>query len=280
MPIKDVLLPLVGEPDAITVAAIDKCIAVAGEIGARVTAIAVEEDILVRPKVTISADLDNTVAVEAVRSVSDAHGLLKAFDAAANRLGVRNEQKLIRLAASDIPGAFALSARLTDLALVPVKPDDGRSEKIVERLIFGSGRPILMCPEEFAAELSVEFEEVVIAWDHSAPAARAVADALPMLQAAGNVRIITATDHKTADELGSGAALVGHLAEHGIKASFETVKIDGSSVGKVFEAYVKTNAIDLLVMGAYRHSRLNEIVWGGATKTVIGRPRCWVMMSR
>ena len=91
-----------------------------------------------------------------------------------------------------------------------------------------------------------------------------------MLQAAASVRIITATDRKTPEELHSGAALVSHLAEHGIKASFETVKIDGSSVGKVFEAYVNANAIDLLVMGAYRHSRLNEMVWGGATKTVIG----------
>jgi nucleotide-binding universal stress UspA family protein len=119
----------------------------------------------------------------------------------------------------------------------------------------------------------------VIAWDHTAPAARAVADALPMLQAAASVRIITATDDNTAAELESGAALVSHLAEHGIKVTFETVKIDGSAVGKVFEAYVKANAIDLLVMGAYRHSRLNELVWGGATKTIIGRPPCWVIMS-
>jgi nucleotide-binding universal stress UspA family protein len=100
-----------------------------------------------------------------------------------------------------------------------------------------------------------------------------------MLQAAATVRIITATDGKTPEEMQSGAALVGHLAEHGVKASFEAVKIDGSSIGKVFEAFVNANAIDLLVMGAYRHSRLNEIVWGGATKTVIGRPPCWVMMS-
>lgn len=63
------------------------------------------------------------------------------------------------------------------------------------------------------------------------------------------------------------------------EAGFETAKIHGSSVGKVFEAYVKANAVDLLVMGAYRHSRLNEIVWGGATKTVIARPPCWVMRS-
>ena len=101
-----------------------------------------------------------------------------------------------------------------------------------------------------------------------------------MLRVAARVRIITATDNKTLAELESGAALVSHLAEHGIKASFETVKIGGSSVGKVFEAYVNANSIDLLIMGAYRHSRLNELVWGGATKTVIGRPPCWVMMSR
>ena len=107
MPIKDVLLPLVGEPDAAAIAAIDKCVAVAGDIGARVTAMAVEEEILVRPKVTISADLENAAAAEALRSVSDAHGLLKAFDAAANRFGVRNEQRLSRLAAADIPAHFA-----------------------------------------------------------------------------------------------------------------------------------------------------------------------------
>ncbi len=280
MPIKDILLPLVGEPSAAAIAAIDKCVAVAGDIGARVTAMAVEEDILVRPKVTISDDLDNTAAVEAVRSVSDARGLLKAFDAAAIRFAVRNEQKLSRLAAADIAMNMAVCARLKDLSIFPVKPNDDRSEKLVERLIFESGRPILMCPEEFANELAVVFDKVVIAWDHTAPAARAVADALPMLQAAANVRIITATDKITPAKQESGTALVSHLAEHGIKATFEAVKIEGSSVGKVFEAYVKANAIDLLIMGAYRHSRLNEIVWGGATKTVIGRPPCWVMMSR
>jgi nucleotide-binding universal stress UspA family protein len=57
------------------------------------------------------------------------------------------------------------------------------------------------------------------------------------------------------------------------------VRIDGSSVGKIFEALVSARAADLLVMGAYGHSRLNEWVWGGMTKTVIGRPPCWVILS-
>lgn len=280
MPIKDILLPLVGEPDAAAIAAIDKCAAVAGDIGARVTAMAVETEVLVRPQVTISSDLENSAAAEAARSVSNAHGLLQAFDAAANRFGVRNDQKLGRVATADIPAHFAKAARLKDLSLVPVRAHDDLSERIVEGLIFESGRPILLCPEEFATELPVAFDNAVIAWDHSAPAARAVADALPMIQASANVRIITVTDKITPAEQESQLALANHLVEHGIKASFETVKIDGSSVGKVFEAYVKAKAVDLLVMGAYRHSRLNEIVWGGATKTVIGRPPCWVMMSR
>jgi nucleotide-binding universal stress UspA family protein len=280
MAIKDILLPLVGVPDAAAIAVIDKCTAVAGDIGARVTAITVEEDILARPKVTILADLDNAAAAEAVRSISNAQGLLEAFDAVAGRFGVRNEQRIYRFAAADISANFAVFARLKDLSLVPVKSHDSRSEKIVEGLIFESGRPILMCPQEFAAELTVAFDDVAIAWDHSAPAARAVADALPWLRVAANVRIFTATDNKTPAEQESGTELVSHLAEHGIKATFEMIKIDGSAVGKVFEAYVMANAIDLLVMGAYRHSRLSETVWGGATKTVIGRPPCWVMMSR
>ena len=278
MPIKDVLLPLIGEPSAQALAAIDKCVAVAGDFGARVLALAIEQDVHVRPQ-AISPDLDNAQMTEAVRSVTDAQGLLRAFDRAAVRFGVHNDQRLLRLAASDIADTLADHARLADLSLLPMK-QDGSSEKLAERLLFGSGRPVLICPEERAADLSIAFDDVLIAWDHSAPAARAVADALPLLQSAARVRIITVTDSETPREISSGSALVAHLAEHGIKAGFEAVKIDGSSVGKVFEANVRSHATDLLVMGAYGHSRLNEIIWGGATKTVIGRPPCWVMMSR
>ena len=86
------------------------------------------------------------------------------FDTAATRFGVRNERWLQRFAAADIPADLAVWARLKDLSLVPVKPHDDRSEKIVERLIFKSGRPILMCPEEFAGELAVAFDHVLIAF--------------------------------------------------------------------------------------------------------------------
>ena len=102
---------------------------------------------------------------------------------------------------------------------------------------------------------------------------------LPLVGEPGSDATAATGEDKMPAKLESGAALVSYLAEHGVKASFAIVRIDGSSVGKVLDAYVKANNIDLLVMGPYRHSRLNEFVWGGATKTIIGRPPCWVMMS-
>jgi len=280
MPIKDILLPLVGQPDGNAIAAIEKCVAVAGDLGARVEAIAVEQVISVRAKLTaLSAQSGAGVSVD-LRDVTDAHGLLRAFNDAAVRVGLRNEQVQQLMADSDIAPMLARRARLKDLSLVPVKAHSDQSETIVEKLLFESGRPILLCPEELAAGLRVNLDHVLIAWDHSAPAARAIADALPQLQSALTVRIMTATDERTEEEVRSGAALSDHLAQHGIKSSFETVAIGGSSVGKVFDAYVRSHGIDLLVMGAYGHSRINEIVWGGATKTVIGQPPCWAMMSR
>ncbi len=280
MAIKDILLALVGEPGEAARAAVYKCVAICGDFGARLTAIAVEQEIVVRPKVLISSDLDNSATAEAVRSATNAEGFLKIFDAAAASFGVRSEKSLHRLAGSEIADVVAAAARLRDLSLVPVKSHDSFSEQLVERLLFDSGRPIILCPEELAAELPLLLDDVLIAWDGSAPAARAVGDALPILKGAEKVRIVTATDNATPEEVKSGKALIAHLAEHGIEATFETVAIDGSSIGKVLEAHVRAYRADLLVMGAYHHSRLNETIWGGVTKTIIGQPPCWVMMSR
>ncbi|WFU43513.1 universal stress protein [Bradyrhizobium sp. CB82] len=279
MPIKDVFLPLVGEPSEPALAAIETCVAAAADLGAKITAFAVEEDILVRPKVVISSDLDNAAEAHAVRSVTGVQDLLNAFRTAASRLNARADSQLHKLKAEAIASAMAERARYSDLTLVPVKANDSRAEHLIEQLIFESGRPLLLCPEAHADKLPVEFENVMIAWDRSARAARAVGDALPILQAAASVRIVTVADEKTDDVMTSGTGLVDHLREHGVPASFEVVRIDGSSIGKVLGSFARAHAIDAIVMGAYQHSRLNEIVWGGVTKTVIGDPPCWVIMS-
>ncbi|KJC34173.1 universal stress protein UspA [Bradyrhizobium sp. LTSP849] len=278
MPIKDVFLPLIGQPRGPALAAIEKCVAVAADLGARITALALEDDGFVRPKV-VFPDGPDSAETRGEREVGDMQHLLNAFTNAASRTGIRAQSRSGRVPAGQIALTFAEHARFSDLTLVPVKPHDSRTENIVETFLFESGRPLLLCPEQHVEVLRPEFENVMIAWDNSARAARAVGDALPILQAAAAVRVITVADDKAEPIAQSGTSLVDHLREHGVYASFETVKGSGSSIGKVLGSWAQSHAIDAIVMGAYHHSRLNEIVWGGVTKTVIGQPPCWVMMS-
>jgi nucleotide-binding universal stress UspA family protein len=275
MPIKDVFLPLVGQPRGPALAAIEKCVAVAADLGARITALALEEDVFVRPTVVVPDDRDPA----GPEGVSDMQHLLDAFTSATSRTGIRAQSRSGKVPADQIASTLAEYARFSDLSLIPVKPHDSRTENMIETFLFESGRPLLLCPEQHVDELRPEFENVVIAWDHSARAAQAVGDALPILQAAASVRVITVVDDKTDAIVQSGTNLVDHLREHGVYASFETVKGNGSSIGKVLGSWAHSHAIDAIVMGAYHHSRLNEIVWGGVTKTVIGQPPCWVMIS-
>ena len=278
MPFKDVFLPLVGQPRAPALAAIEKCVAVAAGLGARITALALEDDAFVRPKV-VFPDEPDSAASGGVREVGDMQRLLNAFNAASRTAGIRAQSRSGRVPADRIASTLAEHARFSDLTLVPVKQHDSGAENIVETFLFESGRPLLLCPEQHVEVLRPEFENVMIAWDQSARAARAVGDALPILQAAAAVRVVTVTDDKTEAVMQSGTSLVDHLREHGVYASFETAKGSGSSIGKVLGSWVHSHTIDTIVMGAYHHSRLNEIVWGGVTKTVIGQPPCWVMMS-
>ncbi|UPT94739.1 universal stress protein [Bradyrhizobium barranii subsp. apii] len=278
MPIKDVFLPLVGQPRGPALAAIATCVAVAADLGARITALALEEDVFVRPKVIIPGDLDPPEA-SGSRELSDVQQLLNAFTNAASRANIRAQSRSGKVPADQMASILAEHARFSDLTLVPVRPHDSQTERIIETLLFESGRPLLLCPEQHVDELRPEFENVMIAWDHSARAARAVGDALPILQAAASVRVVTVADDKTDAIVQSGTALVDHLREHGVYASFETTKGRGSSIGKVLGSWANSHAMDAIVMGAYHHSRLNEIVWGGVTKTVIGQPPCWVMIS-
>lgn len=278
MPIKDVFLPLIGQPRAPTLAAIEKCVAVAADLGARITGLALEDDVFVRPKVVFPDDPE-PAELSVLRETGDTQQLLNAFTNAASRAGIRAQSRSGRVPADQIASTLAEHARFSDLTLIPVTPHDSRTENIVETFLFESGRPLLLCPEQHVEALRPEFENVLIAWDHSARAARAVGDALPIIQAATSVRVVTVADDKTEAIAQSGLNLVHHLREHGVYASFETVKGNGSSIGKVLGSFAETHTVDAIVMGAYHHSRLNEIVWGGVTKTVIGQPPCWVMMS-
>jgi len=282
MAIREILLPLVSYPVAVEQAAIKKSVSVAAHLNARITAVSFEVDArplggnYTRPFLTGGSTIETP---ERKKSLVNVEQMMAVLDAAARASGIAHHKITKRCAPEDFSSYLAYCARTIDLSLVPIRPFDGMHEQVVEGLIFQSGRPLLIFSGGMADRLSNSFSHAAIAWDHSQQATRAVADAMPFLQSAKTVRVFTATDEDTPTERESGEALVKHLAAHDIKARFEAIPKGAASIGKIFEAYVKTNAIDLLVMGAYRHSRLREFFMPGATYTVVGEPPCWVLMS-
>ncbi|WP_063800429.1 universal stress protein [Bradyrhizobium lablabi] len=281
MAIREILLPLVSYPVAIEEAAIKKSVSVAAHLNAQILAVSFEVD--ARPQDgTYTRPFSTRFTMEAPEhkpSVENAEQMMAVLEAAAREAGVGYRKAITRCAPEDFSSYLAHCARTIDLSLVPIRSYDEMHEKVVEGLIFQSGRPLLIFSEGGADRLPNSFEHAAIAWDHSQQATRAVADAMPFLQGAKTVTVFTVTDKETPTERESGEALVKHLAAHGITAGFEVIPKGGASIGKVFEAYVQKNAIDLLVMGAYRHSRLREFFMPGATYTVVGSPPCWVLMT-
>jgi nucleotide-binding universal stress UspA family protein len=284
MAIKDILLPLVSYPNPTAIVAIEKCVAIASYLGANISATAVELEIPAPAgPFTGAFVMEGAAPIEKAgehhKSLLNSKRMLEGLETAAKSSKIAYTHTIAPCTVEDVATVLVSQSRLKDLSLIPVKGHDSGQENVIESLLFESGRPVLLFSEQSVKRLSNSFDQVTIAWDHSAQAARAVADALPFLQNAKCIRVLTATDKATSAERASGAALVKHLARHGIEASFDMPKISGSSIGKVLEAYVKVNKIDLLVMGAYRHSRLREFVMGGATYTILGHPPCWVLMS-
>jgi nucleotide-binding universal stress UspA family protein len=157
-------------------------------------------------------------------------------------------------------------ARLFDLVVL------GRSERVVDQphtdvledTLLGSGRPVLLAPEQPPGELG---QTIAVAWNGSAEAARALAGAMPFLRQAKAVRVLTAGAAEVAD----GPALVRSLAWHGIPATARHLApLPAVAVGQQLLAVAREESADLLVMGGYGKTPWREMLLGGATRQVIG----------
>ena len=277
---KDILLPLTSYPTPTQKCAIESAVALAATMGALVEAVAFEVN--VQSPVGLYADpigIAGILAADRKKSADNAHQLLDAFEAIVKGVGIAYERRLLGCRLLEIPEHLAREARLCDLAMVPLRGPDASEQDIVEQLVFESGRPILVFPEDPDRMLPASLDNVAVAWDFSPPAARAVADALPFLRRAKRVRVFTVIDDKPIDKSHSVARLAKHLARHGVEVVSEDIKSDGHAIGNVFKNYVAKHKADLLVMGAYGHSRIREFILGGATKSILLHPPTWVLLS-
>ena len=276
MAFKDILVALNSYPEPTPISVVEGAVSVAAVLGAHIAALSCETRVQM-PGHLIEASLVNgIVAGETHKSRKNAQELLAAFNAAAEKNAILHETILEKCITVDVPYILVEYARLRDLTIlsVPVSYDQWYAEAI----IFGSGKPTLILPES-PRPRPFELGTVAVAWDFSRSAARAVSDALPMLELAKKVRVVTVVNEKTLDTKRSGEELAKNLARHGIDVVLDKVDAKGKAIGGVLESYVLSQGADLLVMGAYGHSRLREFVLGGATRSLLSKPPLPILFS-
>jgi nucleotide-binding universal stress UspA family protein len=202
----------------------------------------------------------------------------QAFEHITSRRGVSAEWREISEGADADPALHARYADLTILGqLDPDEPDPIRPRP--EQVTLVSGRPILVVP--YVGNFADLGRRVVIGWNASREAARAVNDAMPLLTAAETVTVLTIDPRGGPRAHGElpGADISLHLARHGVKAEIERTVSAELPVGEVLLSRVADLSADLLVMGAYGHSRARELLLGGATRSLLRSMTLPVLMS-
>ncbi|HZT51721.1 MAG TPA: universal stress protein [Stellaceae bacterium] len=173
------------------------------------------------------------------------------------------------------PVLVADRARFFDLAVL------GRSERVVERphtdtieeTLIASGRPVLIAPAKVPAEIG---ERIALGWNGSAEAVHVLAGSLPLLARARDVAVITVGDEAAA----SASGIIEHLAWHGVTARHrKAAPVAGVGPGEQVLAEARDDGADLLVMGGYGHRPWRELLFGGATRQVVGHSLLPVLIA-
>lgn len=201
------------------------------------------------------------------------------FDAVTNSAGIVAEW---RESEGQVIGSLNISARYTDLVILGQhQPSDiaDQSYGVADRLVVGCGRPCLVIPYIGAPEAFGK--QVLVAWNAGRESIRAVNDALPMLQRAEKVRVVAVDP--PAGKRGEGdipcADICHHLARHGVKAEAVSLTAPDIDVGNFLLSHAANLNADMIVMGAYGHSRLSEMVLGGVTRAILDQMTVPVFMS-
>ena len=199
-------------------------------------------------------------------------------EAAERRSGVAIEYREVR---GELVATAALHARYADVIVVSQSALEGdpavAADMLPEEMVFLAGRPALVVPRHGRFERLGE--RVLIAWDRSREATRAIHDALPMLVRASSVTVMEVETRVARRGHIAGADLARHLARHGVKAEVSSTTSSDIDVADIILSRSVDLGADLLVMGAYGHSRLRELVLGGVTRQILAQMTLPVLMS-
>ncbi len=228
--------------------------------------------------------LANAPARALADAVQKAQGAAERAGQAIEQKGIANGLSCLHqtfdVPAADYPELVTRVARRFDCAVLSLPGTDTHTEDeaIFEAVLLNSGRPALGVPRRVAAPQ--KFGRILVAWDGGRESARAVGDAMPLLERAEYVDVARIGDAaKSIDDELPGCHIAGHLARHGISCEFR--RLTGrNSVANLLLGHAAEMAADLIVMGAYRHSRWRQAVLGGATTDIMRETKIPLLMSR
>jgi nucleotide-binding universal stress UspA family protein len=201
------------------------------------------------------------------------------FEATIKREGLSAEHRIIETSLGGAASTFGRIARRFDLAVVGqmdperMMPDD----LLIESALFESGRPVMVVP--YIQKEGLKLDRVMVCWDGSRNAARAVADAMPFLKRGKTIEIVMVASGDGNPEELPGVDLGEHLARHGFKVEVKRLVATDVDVTNTILSYAADCAADFIVMGGYGHSRLREFVLGGATRGILESMTVPVLMS-
>ena len=231
----------------------------------------------------IGAAKANMIGIHATDNCDqEAQNRVNDFKEKAKTANVSARSHIISSQESEVPRKIAQYARNFDLVVLrqsnPHGEDASLIEEVAEQVLLLSGRPIFFMP--FTGAHRVPFKKAAVAWDGTPAATRALHDTLPMLAGLDEVMILiiegkkkTAAGELLADDL------TGHLKKHGVNAVVNRQAAGDSDVPTVILNEIAKNDIDVLVMGGYGTPRIQQKIFGGVTKTLLGSMTVPVVMS-
>lgn len=173
-------------------------------------------------------------------------------------------------------------ARYADLLLVgpDVLATETLKAKVIAGALFSSGKPMLLLPAGAPATLTPK--RIHVAWDARIEASRAMREALELLVAADDVRLVLVDPAEGENGHGAepGSDAAAYLARHGVKVTVERLPREGHSVAEVLRRSASGFNADMLVMGGYGHARLRERIFGGVTQSMLDQPSLPLFIAR
>jgi nucleotide-binding universal stress UspA family protein len=207
--------------------------------------------------------------VEAQRARERAEAALAVFEAEARNAGISYSSRALVAMPADAASIAGAIGRLYDLtiALQPEFARDTFDNDLPQDLLVQAGGPVLFMPYTFCGTFLPK--RIGICWDGSRPAARALHDGMPLLRRAAAITIITVNTGKPSPVESSSEHLVRHLARMGLPAKIASFTADRADIQAGLSSIAADESLDLLVMGGYGHSRLQETVLGGVTREML-----------